>query len=280
MLELVLSSFAGLATAVAIKKFPRGPPRATEAEPHIIPKIAELEIERDVLTKTIARLYRHEDGLTRVQYNRLLAKYQHQLGETAGRIEWLRSTGAEPSLHGGLADLDQKLSHIEERLGEMSSKISAAGMQKAREPAGAAKPAEPARAPPTDVQAILLPDIEIDELDTSAGVLQPATGRARPATPGSAARRSRQKIKRTRQEPAQIAVAPVPSKPLAVQSESGTDAPDAPIAPVPSKPPAAAQPTAKVPGTDPAEPDDADDLEALKLEITKTLSKLSETEVE
>ena len=110
MLELVLSSFAGLATAVAIKKFPRGPPRATEAEPHIIPKIAELEIERDVLTKTIARLYRHEDGLTRVQYNRLLAKYQHQLGETAGRIEWLRSTGAEPSLHGGLADLDQKLS--------------------------------------------------------------------------------------------------------------------------------------------------------------------------
>ena len=47
---------------------------------HIVSQLHALQIEKDILTKTIARLYQNESDLTKIQKDRLLLKYQHQLG--------------------------------------------------------------------------------------------------------------------------------------------------------------------------------------------------------
>jgi len=89
-----------------------------------------LEIEKDILTKTIARLYQNETDLTKIQKDRLLLKYQHQLGIVITKIEKLESASKHPDL-GPLGDglitlMDQKLSRLDQRLYELTSKIQVA----------------------------------------------------------------------------------------------------------------------------------------------------------
>ena len=71
MLEtvLILSSLAGVATAVAARKMPRGKKQLLSlgASSHIKSKINTLKIEKDILTKTIARLYQSESDLSKIQ---------------------------------------------------------------------------------------------------------------------------------------------------------------------------------------------------------------------
>jgi len=87
-----------------------------------------LIIERDILTKTIFRVYQQGSNLTKIQRDKLLTRYQHQLGVIVSKLEELgnamRNTGTNHSDEGLFAAMEQKLSRIDERLQEMSSKIT------------------------------------------------------------------------------------------------------------------------------------------------------------
>ena len=94
---------------------------------HIVSQLQSLQIEKDILTKTIARLYQNESDLTKIQKDRLLLRYQHQLGVIITRIEKLENASKHPDL-GPLGDglitlMDQKLSQLDQRLYELTSKI-------------------------------------------------------------------------------------------------------------------------------------------------------------
>jgi len=100
----------------------------------IVSQLHSLQIEKDILTKTIARLYQNEGDLTKIQKDRLLLKYQHQLGIVITKIEKLENASKHPDL-GPLGDglitlMDQKLSQLDQRLYELTSKIQVAQSQK------------------------------------------------------------------------------------------------------------------------------------------------------
>ena len=132
MQEIVflLSSIAGAATVIAVRKFPRN--SATKfpnigTNPHVRNQINSLKIEKDILTKTITRLYHQNPEITKIQRDKLLARYQHQLSVVATRIEKLNAMSNRPDL-GVVGDslitlMDQKLSRLDKRLVELSSKI-------------------------------------------------------------------------------------------------------------------------------------------------------------
>jgi len=103
----------------------------------VVSQLHSLQIEKDILTKTIARLYQNEGDLTKIQKDRLLLKYQHQLGVVITRIEKLENASKHPDL-GPLGDglitlMDQKLSQLDQRLYELTSKIQVAQSQKEAE---------------------------------------------------------------------------------------------------------------------------------------------------
>jgi len=87
-----------------------------------------LIIERDILTKTIFRVYQQDSHLTEIQRDKLLTRYQHQLAVVVTKIEEIgkamRHTDTNPLDEGLFAAMEQKLSRIDERLQEMSSKIA------------------------------------------------------------------------------------------------------------------------------------------------------------
>ena len=86
-----------------------------------------LIIERDILTKTIFRVYQQDSHLTKIQQDKLLTRYQHQLAVVASKIEELgnvmRNTGTKHLDEGIFVAMEQKLSRMDERLQEISSKI-------------------------------------------------------------------------------------------------------------------------------------------------------------
>ena len=103
------------------------------ANSHIKSQINSLNIERDILTKTISRLYLQDVDLSKIQRDRLLIRYQHQLGIVLAKSEKLEAASKHPDL-GPLGDglitlMDQKLSQLDKRLYELTSKINVANMQ-------------------------------------------------------------------------------------------------------------------------------------------------------
>ena len=114
------------------------------ANSQITNQLHSLEIEKDILTKTIARLYENESDLTKIQKDRLLLRYQHQLGIVIARIEKLQNASKHPDL-GPLGDglitlMDQKLSQLDQRLYELTSKIQTAQTQQVAEQKATEKP--------------------------------------------------------------------------------------------------------------------------------------------
>ena len=86
-----------------------------------------LIIERDILTKTIFRVYQQDSHLTKIQRDKLLTRYQHQLAVVVSKIEELGNAMRNTTNHsdeGLCAAMEQKLSTMDERLQEISSKIS------------------------------------------------------------------------------------------------------------------------------------------------------------
>jgi len=134
MQELVifLSSIAGVCTAAAVKKFPKNKAglMSLGANSQIKNQINSLSIEKEILTKTITRLYQNDVDLGKIQRDRLLSRYQHQLGIILAKIEKLDAASKHPDLgpigEGLITLMDQKLSQLDNRLYELSSKITVA----------------------------------------------------------------------------------------------------------------------------------------------------------
>ena len=129
-IALILSSIAGVATAAAVRKMPKDKNQLLSlgASSHIKNQINSLKIEKDILTKTISRLYQDEDEFSKIQKDKLLLKYQHQLGIILAKLEKLEQVSKHPDL-GPVGDslislMDQKLSKLDGRLYDISSKIS------------------------------------------------------------------------------------------------------------------------------------------------------------
>src|SRR5256885_6880972 len=121
-LVLVLGSVAGACTAVAMDKIPkrRNRKQIIGTSSTIKSQIQSFKIEKEILTKTISRLYQQESELSKVHRDKLLLRYQHQLGIVITRIEKLETASKHPDL-GPLGDglitlMDQKLSHLDQRL--------------------------------------------------------------------------------------------------------------------------------------------------------------------
>ncbi|MBI3622926.1 hypothetical protein HY212_02485 [Candidatus Pacearchaeota archaeon] len=129
-LVLVLGSVAGACTAVAMDKIPKrkNNKQIIGTSSTIKSQIQSLKIEKEILTKTISRLYQQESELSKVHRDKLLLRYQHQLGIVITRIEKLEMASKHPDL-GPLGDglitlMDQKLSNLDQKLNEISSKIA------------------------------------------------------------------------------------------------------------------------------------------------------------
>jgi len=131
---ILLSSLAGVATAVAVRKTPRYKTQllSVGASSHIKSQINSLKIEKDILTKTISRLYQYDSDLSKIQRDKLLLKYQHQLGIILAKLEKLEDASKHPDLgpvgDGLIALMDQKLSKLDDRLYEISSKLATANV--------------------------------------------------------------------------------------------------------------------------------------------------------
>jgi hypothetical protein len=126
---LILSSIAGVATAAAVRKMPRDKNQLLTlgASSHIKSQINSLKIEKDILTKTISRLYQAENEFSKIQKDKLLQKYQHQLGIILAKLEKIEQASNHPDLgpvgDGLISLMDQKLSKLDDRLYELSSKM-------------------------------------------------------------------------------------------------------------------------------------------------------------
>ena len=134
-IAIILSSLAGVATAAAARKMPRNKTQLLSigASSHIKSQISSLKIEKDILTKTIARLYQTDADFPKIQRDKLLIRYQHQLGVILARLEKLEAASHHPDL-GPIGDglitlMDQKLSSLDDRLHELSSKIALVNVQ-------------------------------------------------------------------------------------------------------------------------------------------------------
>jgi hypothetical protein len=72
-------------------------------------------------------LYDNDSDLNKIQRDRLLLRYQHQLGVIIARIEKLETVSKHPDLgplgEGLITLMDQKLSHLDQRLYELTSRI-------------------------------------------------------------------------------------------------------------------------------------------------------------
>lgn len=134
-IAILLSSIVGAFTAVAVKKFPKNKAGLVSlgANSQIKNQINSLRIEKEILTKTISRLYQNDVGVGKIQRDRLLSRYQHQLGIILVKIEKLEAASKHPDLgqvgEGLITLMDQKLSQLDRRLYELSSKITIANSQ-------------------------------------------------------------------------------------------------------------------------------------------------------
>lgn len=145
-IALLLSSLAGVATAAAVRKMPRNKPQLLSlgASSHIKSQINSLKIEKDLLAKTISRLYQNDAEYSKIQRDKLLLKYQHQMGIVMAKLEKLEQASKHPDLgpvgDGLITLMDQKLSKLDDRLYELSSKMAVAKAAQPKKHADAKKP--------------------------------------------------------------------------------------------------------------------------------------------
>jgi hypothetical protein len=128
-IALIFSSLAGACTAIALDKIPKI--KRKEQSPinsAITNQLHTLIMEKEILSKTITRLHQQEPDVARIQKEKLLLRYQHQLGIVITKIEKLEATNKHPDF-GPVGDslislMDNRLSQLDQRLHEISSKIT------------------------------------------------------------------------------------------------------------------------------------------------------------
>ena len=138
-IAILISTVAGTCTAAAIRKYRINKiktPTIIGANTHIKNQMNTLQVEKQVLTKSISRLYQDDVGLTPIQRDRVLLKYQHRLAIILSRIEKLEQVSKHPDL-GPLGDglvtlMDQKLSQLDQRLYELTTKIKVSDNTKSK----------------------------------------------------------------------------------------------------------------------------------------------------
>lgn len=308
---IILSSIAGAATAATMNRFPKkGKMPLLGANSQIRAQIETLRIEKDILTKAISRLYSDSSDLTKIQRDKLLSRYQHQLGVILAKIEKLEEASRYPDL-GPLGDglmslMDQKLSALDKRLAEISSKISVAQihLEKPQIEKGVPKKSEakiekekPVAEKPEVVSSESIEEmiksfakpskkLELTTLTEIPAVVSPSTVVPPVETP------------QIQTPPMQIP-APVQQVEVPHIEMQETIQPQKPVLAEPiniekqirSEPPklefrdeAKAEVEKKKPKLNIPEPveaeEDEDDLDSIKREIMKTLSKLEQAEVE
>ncbi|TBR10641.1 MAG: hypothetical protein EPO62_03080 [Candidatus Nitrosotenuis sp.] len=316
-IALVISSIAGACTAATVNRFPRNKISLLGANTHIKNQIETLRIEKDILTKTISRLYQDSSDLTKVQRDKLLSRYQHQLGIILAKIEKLEAASKYPDL-GPIGDglitlMDQKLSALDRRLTEISSKISVANVH-LEKPEAKKVEIEKAETKPVEVKPAEKPAIQKQEIITSPTIEELIQSFAKPA--------KRLEITTLTEIPRNFTVAPplitpqieIPAQIVSpqiqpeiisqtIQPEPRQEIIQEPVQKIEEQRPAIEpidiekkvreeppklefkedekkkKPTVNIPYPEEVE-DDEDDLDSIKREIMKTLSKLEQAEVE
>src|SRR6185437_2145551 len=129
-IALVFSSIAGACTAVALDKVPKikRKKQTPTINSAITNQLHSLRMEKEILSKTITRLHQQESDVTKIQKDKLLLRYQHQLGTVITKIEKLENISKYPDF-GPVGDslislMDNRLSQLDQRLHEISSKIT------------------------------------------------------------------------------------------------------------------------------------------------------------
>jgi hypothetical protein len=311
---LIISSIAGVATAATIGKIPKKKVPLVGANTHIKSQIDTLRIEKEILTKTISRLYTDGSDLTKVQRDKLLLRYQHQLGVILAKIEKLEEASRHPDL-GPLGDglitlMDQKLSSLDKRLTEISTKISVAQLQLEKPVQKTTQPTQkqtetPRRnetqsskideiiqsfaKPATKLEITTLTEIpeniSVKPVEIKPTVVQvqpmPQTTVAEIAEPQVQPQIKQEFVQDATEEPLEeeIVEAIQPRKfitePIDVEKQVKSEPPKLEF-----REPEAEKKKPKINIPEPEIDDDVDDLDSIKREIMKTLSKLEQAEVE
>jgi hypothetical protein len=129
-IALIFSSLAGACTAVALDKVPKikRNKHAPTINSAITNQLYSLQMEKEILSKTITRLHQQESDVTKIQKDKLLLRYQHQLGIVITKIEKLETATKYPDFgpvgESLISLMDNKLSVLDQRLHEISSKIT------------------------------------------------------------------------------------------------------------------------------------------------------------
>jgi hypothetical protein len=268
------------------------------ANAHIKSQLNSLNIEKEILTKTISRLYQHEVDLSKIQRDRLLIRYQHQLGIVLAKIEKLEAASKHPDL-GPLGDglitlMDQKLSQLDKRLYELTSKINIANTQIEENKSKTETPAKKVKQEAKNTEAISQIQKDVTKDSVPSDIMQ-----QRPPRPVE--------ITTLTELPSKVSEFPlIEQKPRDIQMEiiqeridnqqqkvevlqtsvasTNFEKPEIKTEfprqeTLPTLIEQKLKPTIKLPEEENIEDDD-DDLDRVKVEIMKTLSKLEQAEVE
>ena len=258
------------------------------ANTHVQNQLHTLEIEKDILTKTISRLYDDDSGLSKIQRDRLLLRYQHQLGVIIARIEKLEIVSKHPDLgplgEGLITLMDQKLSQLDQRLYELTSKIQVSQTEKVELTAKETKPQVKHREPnvTTNTQKNEVNDNIVSELETPE-IKNEMSKKFEITTLTSVPKLDSFKQSKYDQMLAQLdsdVITPPPKKPkITVQQvqtiTSNEIEPQVSEQNIQEKP----KPTVQLP-PEPEIDEEDDDLDEIKSKIMKTLSKIEQAEVD
>src|SRR5712692_1310043 len=99
-IALVFSSLAGACTAIALDKVPKlkHNKRPLTSNLALENQLQSLRTEKEILTKTVARLHQQDSVLSGIHKDKLLIRYQHQLGIVIVKIEKLEAASRYPDL--------------------------------------------------------------------------------------------------------------------------------------------------------------------------------------
>ena len=259
---------------------------------HIQNQLHALEIERDILTKTISRLYDDDSGLSKIQRDRLLLRYQHQLGVIIARIEKLEIVSKHPDLgplgEGLITLMDQKLSQLDQRLYELASKIQVSQNEKdslaIKETKTEVKHTTQQKTPQENPETNKINSNIISELETQQTENGTVQKKFEITTLTSVPKLDSFKQTKYDQMLAQLdsdVITPPPKKPKIETEQKST------IIPNEIKPQVSEQniqekpkPTVQLPPEPEIDDEDDDDLDDIKKRVMDTLSKIDQAEVD